>query len=140
VRPVLQRQDRHGRLESIVGERESLGHTGWRPTRDYLPEVADLVAGRPSLTEQARAIGARTEPVLIPWDCADGFFEAYWRRPEHTWTIMFVAEYRCGPGSGRTSSSGQCGASVMTLSQAGGPNATAPSSLSMQRSLAFACS
>src|SRR5438128_122721 len=51
-------------------------------TRDYLPEVADLVVGRPSLTEQARAIGARVEPVLIPWDCADGFFEAYWRRPE----------------------------------------------------------
>ena len=42
----------------------------------------DLVAGRPSLTELASAIGARTEPVLIPWDCADGFFEAYWRRPE----------------------------------------------------------
>jgi hypothetical protein len=38
--------------------------------------------GRPSLAEQARAIGARTEPVLIPWDCADGLFEAYWRRPE----------------------------------------------------------
>jgi len=60
--------------------------TGWRRrfwlTRDYLPEVADLFVGRPSLTEQARAIGARTEPVLIPWDCADGFFEAYWRRPE----------------------------------------------------------
>jgi SAM-dependent methyltransferase len=50
-------------------------------TRDYLPEVAGLLVGRPSLTEQARAIGARTEPVLIPWDCADGFFEAYWRRP-----------------------------------------------------------
>jgi SAM-dependent methyltransferase len=60
--------------------------TGWRRrfwlTRDYLPEAADLLAGRPSLTEQARAIGGRTEPVLIPWDCADGFFEAYWRRPE----------------------------------------------------------
>jgi SAM-dependent methyltransferase len=59
--------------------------TAWRRrfwlTRDYLPEVADLLAGRPSLTELARAIGARTEPVLIPWDCADGFFEAYWRRP-----------------------------------------------------------
>jgi len=51
-------------------------------TRDYLPEFADLDIGRPSLTEQARAIGARMEPVLIPWDCADGFFEAYWRRPE----------------------------------------------------------
>jgi SAM-dependent methyltransferase len=60
--------------------------TGWRHrfwlTRDYLPEVADLVAGRPSVTALARAIGARMEPVLIPWDCADGFFEAYWRRPE----------------------------------------------------------
>jgi SAM-dependent methyltransferase len=51
-------------------------------TRDYLPEVADLLAGRPSLAELASATGARTEPVLIPWDCADGFFEAYWRRPE----------------------------------------------------------
>ena len=60
--------------------------TGWHRrfwlTRDYLPEVADLLVGRPSLTEQASAIGARIEPVLIPWDCADGFFEAYWRRPE----------------------------------------------------------
>ena len=60
--------------------------TGWRRrfwlTRDYLPEVADFSVGRPSLTEHARAIGARMEPVLIPWDCADGFFEAYWRRPE----------------------------------------------------------
>jgi SAM-dependent methyltransferase len=55
---------------------------GFWLTRDYLPEAADLFAGRPSLTEQARAIGARIEPVLIPWDCADGFFEAYWRRPE----------------------------------------------------------
>ena len=51
-------------------------------TRDYLPEVADLLVGIPTLTDLASAIGARTEPVLIPWDCADGFFEAYWRRPE----------------------------------------------------------
>src|SRR6202035_5835516 len=53
-------------------------------TRDYLAEVAALRACRvlASLTELARAIGARMEPVLIPWDCADGFFEAYWRRPE----------------------------------------------------------
>jgi hypothetical protein len=60
--------------------------TGWRRrfwlTHDYLPEVADLLVGRPSLTEQARAIRAQMEPVLIPWDCADGFFEAYWRQPE----------------------------------------------------------
>ena len=51
-------------------------------TRDYLPEVADFLVGRPSLAELAGAIDARVEPVLIPWDCVDGFFEAYWRRPE----------------------------------------------------------
>ena len=60
--------------------------TGWLRrfwlSRDYLPEVADLLTGRPSLTEQAHAIGARVEPVPVPWDCADGFYEAYWRRPE----------------------------------------------------------
>ena len=49
-------------------------------TRDYLPEVAASPVGL--ATELASAIGARTEPVLVPWDCADGFFEAYWRRPE----------------------------------------------------------
>jgi SAM-dependent methyltransferase len=53
-------------------------------TRDYLPEFAGLRGVRvlASLPELAGAIGARTEPVLIPWDCTDGFFEAYWRRPE----------------------------------------------------------
>jgi hypothetical protein len=60
--------------------------TAWRHrfwlTRDYLPEVADALVGWPSLTELASAIGARVEPVPIPWDCADGFFEAFWRRPE----------------------------------------------------------
>ena len=60
--------------------------TAWRRrfwlTRDYLPEVAAFGVGRLSLTEQADAIGARLEPVPIPWDCADGFPEAFWRRPE----------------------------------------------------------
>ena len=51
-------------------------------TCDYLPEIADFHVDRPSLIDGAHAIGARMEPVLIPWDCTDGFFEAYWRRPE----------------------------------------------------------
>ena len=51
-------------------------------TRDYLPEFALLAAGGPTLTERAGAIGARMEPVPIPWDCTDGFFAAFWRRPE----------------------------------------------------------
>jgi SAM-dependent methyltransferase len=57
-------------------------HGGFWLTRDYLPEVAGLVAGRPPVAEMAGVIGARIEPVLIPWDCVDGFYEAYLRRPE----------------------------------------------------------
>jgi SAM-dependent methyltransferase len=53
-------------------------------TRDYLPEFAGLRSCivLASLPELAGAIGARLESVPIPWDCADGFFEAHWRRPE----------------------------------------------------------
>jgi SAM-dependent methyltransferase len=53
-------------------------------TRDYLPEVAALRSFKvlAALSDLADAIGARTEPVPIPWNCADGFYEAYWRRPE----------------------------------------------------------
>jgi SAM-dependent methyltransferase len=53
-------------------------------TRDYLPEFAALRGVRvlASLTDLAGAIAARMEPVPIPWDCSDGFFEAYWRRPQ----------------------------------------------------------
>ena len=50
-------------------------------TRDYLPEFARLSQGVPTLPERAAAIGARLEAVPVPWDCADGFFHAYWRRP-----------------------------------------------------------
>ncbi|HTJ68519.1 MAG TPA: MerR family transcriptional regulator [Actinospica sp.] len=60
---------------------------GWQErfwlSRDYLPEFDSIVAQQlPSLAELTSAIGGHAEPVLIPWDCADGFFEAYWRRPE----------------------------------------------------------
>lgn len=51
-------------------------------TRDYLPELMGTLAGHPSLTQKVEAIGAHVQPVLIPWDCQDGFYEAYWRRPE----------------------------------------------------------
>ncbi|MDU0300807.1 MerR family transcriptional regulator [Streptomyces sp. PAL114] len=58
---------------------------GWQDrfwlTRDYLPEFADVLADFPSLAGMADVIGARTEPVPVPWDCTDGLFEAYWRRP-----------------------------------------------------------
>ncbi|MCX5231113.1 MerR family transcriptional regulator [Streptomyces sp. NBC_00233] len=50
-------------------------------TRDYLPEFGAVLEDFPSLAGMAEAIGARTEPVPVPWDCADGLLEAYWRRP-----------------------------------------------------------
>ena len=61
------------------------GEFAWRQrfwlTRDYLPEAASLTD--PGwLSRLADAIRGRADPVLIPWDCADGFLEAYWRRPE----------------------------------------------------------
>lgn len=51
-------------------------------TRDYLPELIDRLVDRPRVTELADAIGGRLEPIMIPWDCIDGFYEAFWRRPE----------------------------------------------------------
>ncbi len=50
--------------------------------RDYLPEYHALGRDRPDLSERTAAIGARVETVLIPWDCVDGFFHCYWRRPK----------------------------------------------------------
>ena len=51
--------------------------------RDYLPEYAATVSNvRPTLTERANTLGAHISAVSIPWDCLDGFFHAYWRRPD----------------------------------------------------------
>jgi SAM-dependent methyltransferase len=55
-------------------------HRFWL-VRDYLPEFHDSVQARPTLAERADAIGAEMEPIPIPWDCHDGFFHCYWRRP-----------------------------------------------------------
>jgi SAM-dependent methyltransferase len=50
---------------------------------EYFPGQGERdVAGFPALDEQAAALDARVEVVAVPWDCRDGFFSAYWRRPE----------------------------------------------------------
>ena len=117
---------------------------GWRRrfwlTRDYLPEVAEFSLGRPSLTEQAGAIGAAWNRCLFRGTALTASSRPTGADPRHTSTTTYVAVYRCGPESDRRPSSAQCAASVMTLSQAGGPNATATSSPSMRRSSEFACS
>jgi SAM-dependent methyltransferase len=50
-------------------------------TRDYLPKVVKEYGV--SLDQKAEWVGAtRIEVVPVPHDCADGFFHAFWRRPE----------------------------------------------------------
>jgi SAM-dependent methyltransferase len=55
---------------------------------EYLPEFMNLIAEgykEPSRWEQELRMllgPLRIEPVPIPHDCRDGFFGAYWRRPE----------------------------------------------------------
>jgi hypothetical protein len=42
------------------------------------PEVKDA----PALSERAPVLGAEIHPLPIPHDCRDGFFHAFWRRPQ----------------------------------------------------------
>jgi SAM-dependent methyltransferase len=51
--------------------------------RDYFPGFVRLVPPGYSLERTLERLGGgRIEPVPIPHDCLDGFFHAYWRRPE----------------------------------------------------------
>jgi len=51
--------------------------------RDYLPEAAEFDRTLIDASEIARLLApARTDVVPVPADCRDGFFAAYWRRPE----------------------------------------------------------
>ena len=64
----------------------------------------------------------------IPWDCADGFFEAYWRRPEayldeHVRRGISVWASVGPEAEQRAVRQPPC----MTSPLAGGPNATATS-------------
>jgi SAM-dependent methyltransferase len=51
-------------------------------TRDYMPASRRLIPGM-AIEDIARCLGgARVVPVPVPWDCRDGFYHAFWRRPE----------------------------------------------------------
>ena len=64
--------------------------------RDYLKPDWD---GAMTMTELAGQLGAkRIEPVPIPYDCRDGFFSAYWRRPQAYLDPRVRYDYAPGPG------------------------------------------
>jgi SAM-dependent methyltransferase len=51
--------------------------------RDYFPGFARFCPPDYALERTLERLGGgRIEPVPIPHDCRDGFFHAYWRRPE----------------------------------------------------------
>ena len=52
--------------------------------RDYLPELTELPVEIPSVQQVAAALGKDTKvrTLPVPWDCADGFLAAFWRRPQ----------------------------------------------------------
>ena len=110
-------------------------------TRDYLPEFAALRGCRvlAALPDLADAIGARTEPVPIPWDCADGFFEAYWRRPEAYLDEDVRRGISVWDAVGPDAEQRAVRSLRDDLASGGGPNATATSSTSTQPSSAPAC-
>ena len=51
---------------------------------EYFPEILalDLPRFPPVATIEQSLGGARTNAVLVPHDCSDGFLGAFWRRPE----------------------------------------------------------
>lgn len=50
---------------------------------DYLPEAAERERTLAAVEAVLHAWPeAKVSPVAVPWDCTDGFFAAYWRRPE----------------------------------------------------------
>jgi SAM-dependent methyltransferase len=51
--------------------------------RDYFPQFREAESGLMPVEEVAEILGgARVVPVPIPHDCRDGFFHAWWRRPQ----------------------------------------------------------
>ena len=71
-----------GRLVMLTWDPEVQGQF-WL-TNEYLPEaLTDEQVVGPSFADVDDALGGiRVEPVPIPADCEDGFFAAYWARPE----------------------------------------------------------
>ena len=67
--------------------------------------------------------------MAIPWDCADGFYEAYWRRPEAYLDERVRRGISIWDAVGpEVEQRAVAPASVPTSSQVGGPNETALSS------------
>jgi SAM-dependent methyltransferase len=62
---------------------EPSAHASFWLVAEYLPEVDELPGSRPLATDAiAEHLGGTVELVPVPADCHDGFFTAFWKRPE----------------------------------------------------------
>lgn len=82
---------RQGVREMCRVASDSVSIFTWDPTyseaywlvRDYFQVIAEMDHRFPPITEISNLLAnPRVVQVPIPWDCRDGFLEAYWRRPE----------------------------------------------------------
>lgn len=82
-RAGLREMRRVARARIVVLTFDPEAHSFWL-THDYLPEISEIDRRiMPSLAKLAEELGPyEATPVLIPYDCRDGFLGAYWRRPQ----------------------------------------------------------
>jgi SAM-dependent methyltransferase len=78
----LREMRRVARRRAVLFQHEpEVGGEFWL-ARDYLPTFVRRLEGK-RLAEMMAPLGdVELRPVPIPHDCADGFFGAFWRRPE----------------------------------------------------------
>src|SRR5205823_1005108 len=71
----------HGPVVALTWDRDRLADLWF--VNEYLPEAAEFDRTLVAAAEIEDMLGpCRTEVVPVPADCRDGFFAAYWRRPE----------------------------------------------------------
>jgi SAM-dependent methyltransferase len=81
---------RVARCRVVLVNSEPDAAPGFWLTRDYLPDFLTLIPERYRATpglwrDELRALLGgivRFAPLPIPHDCADGFYQAFWRRPD----------------------------------------------------------
>ncbi len=79
----LAEMTRVARRQVVLTWDQDIAADGFWFLRDYLPEAAERERPLAALSTVTRAWpDARVLVVPVPWDCSDGFFAAYWRRPE----------------------------------------------------------
>jgi SAM-dependent methyltransferase len=73
---------RVARRQVVVTWDPEVGDRFWM-REEYLPVINEREAALPTLDAICAALDVRAVvPLPVPWDCTDGFFGAYWRRPE----------------------------------------------------------